>query len=39
MAVKGPWQREGDVRNFIAGHIEDLTSLLGGLSTASQDFH
>jgi len=39
MAVKGTWQREGDVRNLIAGHIEDLTSLLGGLATASRDFH
>ena len=39
MAVKGTWQREGDVRNLIAGHIEDLTPLLGNLSTASRDFH
>ena len=39
MAVKGTWQREGDVRNLIAGHIEDLTSMLGGLATASRDFH
>ena len=39
MAVKGTWQREGDVRNLIAGHIEDLTSLLGQLATASRDFH
>ena len=39
MAVKGTWQREGDVRNLIAGHIEDLTPLLGGLATASRDFH
>ena len=39
MAVKGTWQREGDVRNLIAGHIEDLTPLLGSLSTASRDFH
>jgi error-prone DNA polymerase len=39
MAVKGTWQREGDVRNLIAGHVEDLTPLLGGLATASRDFH
>ena len=38
MAVKGTWQREGDVRNLIAGHIEDLTPLLGRLATASRDF-
>lgn len=34
-AVKGTWQREGDVRNLIAGHVKDLTPLLGGLATAS----
>lgn len=41
LAVKGTWQREGDVRNLIAGHVEDLTPLLGRLaaSTASRDFH
>ena len=39
MAVKGTWQRDGDVRNLIAGHVEDLTGLLGGLATASRDFH
>ena len=39
MAVKGTWQREGDVRNPIAGRIKDLTPLLGSLSTASRDFH
>ena len=38
MAVKGTWQREGDVRNLIAGHIEDMTPLLGRLTTASRDF-
>ena len=38
MAVKGTWQREGDVRNLIAGHVEDLTPLLGRLATASRDF-
>ena len=39
MAVKGTWQREGDVRNLIAGHFEDLTSLLGQLATSSRVFH
>ena len=39
MAVKGTWQRDGDVRNLVAGHVGDLTALLGGLSTASRDFH
>ncbi|MGE0675000.1 MAG: error-prone DNA polymerase [Methylibium sp.] len=39
LAVKGTWQRDGDVRNLIAAHVEDLTGLLGGLSTASRDFH
>ncbi|HRH85550.1 MAG TPA: error-prone DNA polymerase [Rubrivivax sp.] len=38
MAVKGSWQREGDVRNLIAAHVEDLTPLLGGLVTATREF-
>ncbi|ANH68750.1 error-prone DNA polymerase [Mitsuaria sp. 7] len=39
MAVKGKWQRSGDVRNLIAGHLEDLTPMLGRLRTESRDFH
>ncbi|MDO9438048.1 error-prone DNA polymerase [Hydrogenophaga sp.] len=39
LAVRGRWQREGDVTNLIAGHLEDLTPLLRGLSTVSRDFH
>ena len=39
MAVRGTRQRDGDVRNLSAGHVEDLTRLLGGLATASRDFH
>lgn len=39
MAVYGTWQREGDVKNLIAGHLEDLTPLLGQLETTSRDFH
>lgn len=38
MAVKGTWQREGDVRNLIAGHVENLTPMLGRLATESRDF-
>jgi error-prone DNA polymerase len=38
MAVKGTWQREGDVRNLIAGHVEDLTAMLGGLVTATREY-
>ena len=39
MAVKGKWQCSGEVRNLIAGHLEDLTPLLGRLRTESRDFH
>jgi error-prone DNA polymerase len=40
LAVHGTWQREGEVRNLIAGHLEDLTPLLGRLATGrSRDFH
>lgn len=39
LAVKGVWQRQGDVRNLVAGHLQDLTPLLGRLHTASRDFH
>jgi error-prone DNA polymerase len=39
LAVYGTWQREGDAKSLIAGRLEDLTSLLGGLETASRDFH
>ncbi len=39
LAVYGTWQREGDVKNLIAGRLEDLTALLGELATASRDFH
>jgi error-prone DNA polymerase len=38
LAVHGTWQREGDVRNLIAGRLEDLTPLLGRLATGSRDF-
>jgi error-prone DNA polymerase len=39
LAVYGVWQREGEAKNLIAGHLEDLTPLLRGLSTVSRDFH
>lgn len=39
LAVYGTWQREGGVCNVIAGKLEDLTPLLGRLSTESRDFH
>jgi error-prone DNA polymerase len=39
LAVYGKWQREGEVTNLIAGHLEDLTPMLNGLSTVSRDFH
>ncbi|WP_439607372.1 error-prone DNA polymerase [Hydrogenophaga sp.] len=39
LAVRGVWQRDGEAKNLIAGHLEDLTPLLSGLSTVSRDFH
>ncbi|WP_066270207.1 error-prone DNA polymerase [Hydrogenophaga palleronii] len=39
LAVYGKWQRDGEVRNLIAGHLVDMTPLLNGLSTVSRDFH
>jgi error-prone DNA polymerase len=40
LAVYGTWQREGEVRNLIAGHLVDLTPLLGRLAAGrSRDFH
>ena len=43
LAVSGVWQRDvesgGEVRHLIAQSLKDLTPLLGGLRTASRDFH
>jgi error-prone DNA polymerase len=39
LGVYGTWQREGEVRNLIAGHLVDLTHLLGRLAAPSRDFH
>ncbi|MCZ8252433.1 MAG: error-prone DNA polymerase [Hylemonella sp.] len=38
LAVYGTWQRQGEVCHLIAGYLEDLTPLLGGLMTESRDF-
>ena len=38
LVVHGKWQREGDVKNLIAGKLEDLTPMLGRLVTQSRDF-
>ena len=38
LLVHGTWQREGDVKNLIAGRLEDLTPMLGRLATESRDF-
>ena len=38
LVVYGTWQREGEVKNLIAGRLEDLTPMLGRLATESRDF-
>lgn len=38
LAVKGRWQKEGDVRNLIADRLADLTPMLGRLATHSRNF-
>jgi error-prone DNA polymerase len=39
MAVYGRVEREGEVVHLIAGHLVDLTPMLGSLHTRSRDFH
>jgi error-prone DNA polymerase len=43
LAVYGVWQRDvesgGEVCHLIAGHLRDLTPLLGQLTTHSREFH
>jgi error-prone DNA polymerase len=39
LAVYGVLERQGEVAHLIAGHLKDLTSLLGDLVTHSRDFH
>lgn len=38
LAVKGRWQREGEVCNLVAEKLADLTPLLGRLTTESRNF-
>ncbi len=38
LAVKGRWQREGEVCNLIAEKLADLSPLLGRLATESRNF-
>ena len=38
LAVKGRWQRQGEVCNLIAEKLADLSPLLGRLATESRDF-
>ncbi|KQW36548.1 error-prone DNA polymerase [Rhizobacter sp. Root404] len=38
LLVHGTWQREGEVKSLIAGKLEDLTPMLGRLTTESRDF-
>jgi error-prone DNA polymerase len=39
LAVHGVLERQGEVAHLIAGHLKDLTPLLGNLVTQSRDFH
>jgi error-prone DNA polymerase len=39
LAVYGTLERQGAVAHLIAGHLKDLTPLLGNLVTHSRDFH
>ena len=39
LSVRGEVQREGRVVHVLARHLEDLSALLGRLSTTSHDFH
>jgi error-prone DNA polymerase len=39
LAVYGVLERQGGVVHLIAGRLQDLTPLLGGLVTQSRDFH
>jgi len=39
LAVYGTLERQGEVAHLVAGHLRDLTPLLGKLVTHSQDFH
>jgi len=39
LCVKGVVEREHNVIHVIAGHLQDMTELLGELDTQSRDFH
>ena len=39
LAVYGVLERQGEVTHLIAGHLKDLTPMLGDLVTLSRDFH
>jgi error-prone DNA polymerase len=39
LAVYGVLERQGEVTHLIAGHLKDLSSMLGNLVTLSRDFH
>jgi error-prone DNA polymerase len=39
LAVYGTLERQGEVAHLVAGHLRDLTPLLGKLVTHSRDFH
>ncbi len=39
LAVYGTLERQGEVAHLIAGHLRDMTPLLGNLVTHSRDFH
>ena len=39
LAVYGTLERQGEVAHLVAGHLRDLTPLLGDLVTHSRDFH
>ena len=39
LAVRGRWERVDGVEHLVAGRMEDLSSLLGGLPVDSRDFH
>ena len=38
LEVRGRWERVDGVEHLIAGHLEDLSALLGGLRSESRDF-
>jgi len=39
LAVYGVLEKQGEVTHLIAGHLKDLTHMLGDLVTQSRDFH